>query len=90
MVSYNYSNKYIIHYEVISCSIDASKEIRKIGRLVNHNKTFPNATVKIMELNHKPKLGIFAKRLIGIGEELCYDYGERRECVFTHNPWLAK
>ena len=32
-------------------SIDATNESGRLGRLVNHSKTFPNAAVKLIEVD---------------------------------------
>lgn len=36
-----------------------------------------------------PRLYFIAKRDIGIGEELCWDYGDRRRDSLKKFPWLA-
>ncbi len=75
----------------LSFSIDASKKVRRIGRLVNHKKTLANVIVKVLQLpvDNLPRLGLFASQTIGIGDELFYDYGERRNNIVVNNPWLA-
>ena len=58
-------------------SIDATKESGRLGRLVNHSKTYPNAAV--IEVDSVPRLYLFANQNIPKGAEILYDYGERRK-----------
>nr|ALJ75659.1 SETD8 [Schmidtea mediterranea] len=68
--------------------VDATKESGKLGRLLNHSKLNPNCYVKVISINDSPRLAIFAKREIEIGEELLYDYGDRDRETLEANPWL--
>lgn len=36
----------------------------------------------------RPRLIIIAKRDIGAGEELTYDYGDRNKVTLQSHPWL--
>ncbi len=49
-----------------------------------------NVSTKVMEQNGKPYLCLIAKKDIQIGNELQYDYGDRRRVVTNSFPWLAK
>lgn len=71
-----------------NCSIDATEDDQRYGRMVNHSKKFPNAVPKVFAINGIPRLCLMALRDIEIGEELLYDYGERRKDVLDSNPWL--
>lgn len=71
-----------------NCSIDATKDDHRYGRMVNHSKKVPNALLKVFTINGVPRLCLMALRNIQIGEELLYDYGERRKEVIESNPWL--
>jgi hypothetical protein len=37
-----------------------------------------------------PRIALYARRRIEAGEELLYDYGDRRTSVVQHHPWLAR
>ena len=71
----------IIHkiYILSLCSIDATDEPKRepcFGRLVNHGeKTEINAKMKLLEMEGKPILALFALRNIQEGEEIRYCYG---------------
>ena len=71
-------------------SVDATNEVGRLGRLVNHSRTDANVSTKVMEQNGKPYLCLIAKKDIQIGNELQYDYGDRRRVVTNSFPWLAK
>jgi histone-lysine N-methyltransferase SETD8 len=84
--------------------IDATKDDGSLGRLVNHSrlpvgrqpkthgpKTPPkqNAHVIILKnIEKRPRLLYIASRDIAPGEEVLFDYGERRPEVIAKNPWL--
>ena len=70
------------------CSIDATKDDHRYGRMVNHSKKAPNTQPKAFMINGVPRLCLMATRDIKVGEELLYDYGERRKDVLDSNPWL--
>lgn len=70
------------------CSIDATAETGKLGRLVNHSRN-GNLSTKIVEYKSKPHLVLLAKDNINKGEELTYDYGDRRKEALIQHPWLA-
>ncbi len=46
--------------------------------------------VKIIEVDDTPRLGLFASKIIEEGNEMTYDYGDRRIDAITNYPWLAK
>jgi len=59
------------------------------GRLINHriepnNNLFPK---KVM-LDSVPHIVYIAARDIKAGEELCFDYGDRRQETVEAFPWL--
>ena len=67
----------IIIYCDVYFSIDASKEDRTVGRLINDSKYFPNARMKnIVSAGRRPYLCLFAVRDIDTSEEVLYFYGE--------------
>ena len=60
-----------------------------MGRLVNHSKKAPNVISKVIEVKECPYLCLMADRDIEPGEELQYDYGDRKAEVLSSFPWLA-
>ncbi|XP_026030107.1 histone-lysine N-methyltransferase set-1-like [Astatotilapia calliptera] len=56
--------------------VDASQEDGSLGRLVNDNHISPSAKMKILNINGKPHLCLFASRDISPGEEIDYNYGD--------------
>lgn len=70
--------------------VDASKESGDLSRLINHSKKRPNITAKIGENNGIPYIYFEAIRDIAAGEELLYDYGERRKEMLIVHPWLRE
>ena len=84
LVSYMY---YFKHCEEYLC-IDATFESGKLGRLINHSKEFSNLTPVTIVVDGKPHIVFVAKRDILPGEELLYDYGDRRRDAVIANDWL--
>ena len=69
-------------------SIDATKETKYLGRLVNHSRKRPNMKVKRLEVDGRPRIFFVAIENIRAGEELLYDYGETDKDIIAANPWL--
>jgi len=59
------------------CSIDASESHRhRLARFVNDSpKRFANCAPKVMSINGRPRVLLFASKKIAVGTELRYDYG---------------
>ena len=70
-------------------SIDATNESRRYGRLLNHSRVSPNCIPKIVMINDVPRVILVAKHAINSGEELLYDYGDRKKESIKAHPWLA-
>ena len=68
--------------------IDATSDDGSVGRLINHDKISPNLVMKPVVIRNKPRVVFFASKDIQIGEELSYDYGERRKDVVRDLEWL--
>ncbi|KAJ8016885.1 hypothetical protein DPEC_G00011990 [Dallia pectoralis] len=64
--------------------IDASKEDKSLGRLINDNHKSPNCTMKKIVVNDRPHLCLFAVKKIEIGSEIEYNYGD------SQWPWRKK
>lgn len=73
-----------------SCSVDAKKESERLGQLINHSRRKPNCIPKTVELKGTPYLYFVASRVIEVGEELSFDYEERRKDILTCHPWLQE
>lgn len=56
-------------------SIDATNDKDCLCRYVNDSKLFPNAKMKKILINNKPKLCLFALEDIEKGKEIRYFYG---------------
>ena len=68
--------------------IDATEENGTIGRLINHASKNENLKMKIVIIDQQPRVVFVALRHISVGEELLYNYGDRRTDVVEANPWL--
>lgn len=79
---------YYFKYKEQHWCIDATAETGKLGRLINHSRN-GNLMTKIINYKNKPHLVLLAKKHINEGEELTYDYGDRRKVAFIHHPWLT-
>ena len=69
-------------------AIDASTEDGSLGRLVNHSRKQPNVIPKCSKDDEKPAIFLCAARKLCVGEELLYDYGERRRSIYKDHPWI--
>ena len=56
---------------------------------MNHSKKDSNVVTKVIEVDDTPYLCLMAGRDLKVGEELLYDYGERRGDIVESLPWLA-
>ncbi|XP_052123655.1 N-lysine methyltransferase KMT5A-like [Frankliniella occidentalis] len=65
--------------------IDASAETGDLGRLVNHSRSTPNVIPRALP---GPIIVFEALRDIEPGQELLFDYGERRSEFLLKFPWL--
>lgn len=70
--------------------LDATLEDGKYGRLVNHSRLRPNCKARTLKLNGKPAVVLFAIRDIAPGEEILYDYGEKRKEKIKENRWIVE
>ena len=75
-------------YCIDYCSIDATEETGRYGRLINPSRREPNAKSKMFIVEDKPRLCIVALRDIEPGEEITFDYGETDPETIKGNPWL--
>jgi len=70
--------------------IDATAEDGTFGRLINHSRRTLNLIPQIVPVNGVPHMVLKANRDIESGEELAYDYGDRRTLVLKTYPWLSE
>jgi len=75
----------LIIYFMHHCSIDATVESGRLGRLVNHSdsKKLCNSRMKCVMHKGCPVLCLFALRRILPHEQILYDYG-------VNVPWNTK
>ena len=71
------------------CSVDATADNGRKGRLLNHSKMSANVLTRLTEVDSQPYLCLVAARDIRVGEQLEYDYGERAREALDSHPWLA-
>ena len=69
--------------------MDATAEDGSYGRLINHSSRSPNVMMKIITIDRKPLVVFVALKTIPVGQEIQYDYGEKRKAVLDENPWLS-
>ena len=69
-------------------AIDATEDDGSLGRLINHSRQSPNVVMKTHVVEGKPRVVFVACKEIEIGEEITYDYGEKRKAFLDRNPWL--
>lgn len=73
---------YLFHF-----SIDATQEDGSLGRLINHD--IPgNVYPKLVNEKNEPKIRFFARATINKGDQIFYDYGEKRPNILEKHPWL--
>ncbi|KRX83029.1 N-lysine methyltransferase SETD8-A, partial [Trichinella sp. T6] len=81
---------YMFYFYFKGKHLDATRESVHKGRLLNHSAKGSNLKSKILEVNNRPHVIFLAKRDIEAGEELLYDYGDRRKNAVEANPWLVR
>ena len=65
--------------------LDATEELMplRLGRLVNHASENPNARTEQVLIDETPHIILRAERHIEVGEEIFWDYGERRRSIIN-------
>ncbi|XP_074598125.1 N-lysine methyltransferase KMT5A-like isoform X2 [Brevipalpus obovatus] len=79
---------YFFEYKGKKWCVDATEPDETLGRLINHSKKLANLKTKIVEHRGLPRLIFIATKDIKSGEELSYDYGDRRRSVVNSLNWL--
>ncbi|XP_055080972.1 uncharacterized protein LOC129456606 [Periophthalmus magnuspinnatus] len=77
-------HKMIVIVIFLYFSVDASREDGSLGRLVNDDHLNPNSKMKIIRVDGRPHLCLFALKDISPGEEITYNYGD------SDWPWRSK
>ena len=70
-------------------SVDATRS-HGCGRLINHGSKGSNLRPRVVEVEGVPRLCFFASADISPGEELLYDYGDKRKAAVAAHPWLTE
>ncbi|XP_072289366.1 lysine methyltransferase 5Ab [Eucyclogobius newberryi] len=78
---------YYFQYQTKTYCVDATKESRRLGRLINHSKN-GNCQTRLHSIDGTPHLILVASRDIFVDEELLYDYGDRSKSSISAHPWL--
>ena len=75
---------------IINNSVDATLDAfeQRVGRYANHSRRNANIITRVTTVNGWPRLYFRAITAISKGDELLYDYGERRADCIKENPWL--
>ena len=71
-------------------SIDATEESDRVGRLINHSRRSPNLSPRVEMVDGVPRVYFVAAKDIHPGQELLFDYCERRKDVVSQMPWLSE
>ena len=66
----------------------STEESNWMGRLINHSKSKPNLTVRLVSSETRPYICIFASENIPVGNELLYDYGDHSSSSVKVFKWL--
>ena len=56
--------------------------------MINHSRKNPNCLPFVIEFQENPKVMFKAKKDIHPGDEVTYDYGDRRQQSIIDYPWL--
>lgn len=80
---------YYFNYNSKNYCVDATDESGRLGRLINHSRN-GNCHTKLVDIKGRPYLILVASRDVKDGEELLYDYGDRRKSSIAAHPWLRE
>ena len=68
---------------------DAKKGKKKV-RYMNHAKRGSNCKIRLVDLDGRMRPLMFTIRLIRMGEQLLWDYGERDKKILKNHKFLSK
>lgn len=63
---------------------------QNMGRLLNHSRKNANVKPQLVVVDGLPYIAFTATRDVAVGEELLFDYGERRPEQLAMFPWLKE
>lgn len=73
-----------------SRAIDATAfQSANVSRFANHSRLRPNAFLRTTSVGGHPQAFLVSGRAIGSGEEITFDYGEKRSNILGLHPWLV-
>ncbi|MES9879653.1 MAG: SET domain-containing protein-lysine N-methyltransferase [Sedimenticola sp.] len=92
------SNSYMYQFEVDSVKywIDANEQCqchptKKLkGRMCNFSRKNANVLPKVMTINGKPHIFLYAKKDIAVNTELLFDYGVYKDKHSAQEPWMKQ
>lgn len=61
-----------------------------MSRFINHSRRHHNVRPKLVVQDFEPVIVFVTTRRIEEGEEILFDYGDRRRDVISSNPWLKE
>ena len=79
--------RFFFSFDGTAYCIDATAEDGTYGRLLNHSRR-GNCVPKVINIHGKPRLYFVAAADITEGQELLFDYGERRADILEDEPFL--
>ena len=71
-------------------AIDATKDDKSFGRLINHSRRFPNIRPRVADKGGQPYVYFVAIAYIHKDSELLYDYGDKGKDSIESFPWLRQ
>ena len=81
--------RFFFSYNGTAYCVDATAEDGTYGRLINHSRR-GNCVPKVIDIHGKPRLYFVAAADIIEGQELLFDYGERRADILEDEPFLKE
>ncbi|XP_065186468.1 N-lysine methyltransferase KMT5A-A-like [Sycon ciliatum] len=84
------SYMYFFQFKDVSYCLDCTQDNGRLGRLLNHSRRNQNVQTLSIGVQGRACLIFKALRDIEVGEELCYDYGDRNPLNIDRFPWLAQ
>ena len=70
--------------------VDATTDSGTLGRLLNHSRHRPNCVAKPYKMKNIDYIILVSLCDIFPGDELTFDYGEKRQEIIDLNPWIEQ
>ncbi len=80
---------FLFRHKDLAHAIDATHTLSQ-GRYINHSRKKANVKPKVVEVDGEPQIHFFSARDLKAGEELLFDYGDRRTHIVKAFDWLKK